>query len=107
VGPTENVVSMNVNDLMPYVIIAGFLVNIFALITGMWKAISVLMAMHQSFNDLANKIGQKHPPEGLLGDVEEIKEAQKEMINKQAEADKTLAVVEANVAQRRTTDKKG
>jgi hypothetical protein len=53
--------------------------------------------MRDDFRGVAMKLGQKHPPEGLLGDVEEIKEK----VDKHGEK---LVFIEASVAQRRKAD---
>lgn len=80
------------NDYTPYILILNGLVQLVALIGGFWKAVTAV-------NNMSNKIGSKYPREGLLGDVEAIKEKQ------DADHEK-IVVIEANVAQRRTTDKK-
>lgn len=65
----------------------------------LWKMVIALVGIQ-------NAIGQKYPNRsGLLGDVEEIKDKQEEIIKKQSDADKSIAVIEANVAQRRSSDR--
>lgn len=97
---------MTVADVMPYVLLVGVLVNVLAVITfvwkglaGIWHAVNVLIEVRDDFRAMAGKIGQKYPPDGLLGDVEAIK-------NKQDEDHEKIVVIEAGIAQRRESDKK-
>lgn len=97
---------MTVADLMPYVLVLGVLVNVLAVITfvwkglgGIWNAVHVLIELRDDFRAMATKIGQKYPPDGLLGDVEAIK-------NRQGEDHEKIVTIEAGIAQRRETDKK-
>lgn len=65
---------MTTADLMPYIMVAGLTTNVIAVIGGTWKAVAVLLRLHDSLREMSAKIGQKNPPEGLLGDVEQIKQ---------------------------------
>ena len=104
---------MTISDLVPYAVVLGVLVNIIAVVAGVWKglggiwnAVHVLVEVRDDFRAMAGKIGTKVPREGLLGDVEEIKDKQYEFGEKLDVQEIKLAVIEANVAQRRTSDKK-
>lgn len=101
----------------------GIVGSVCAVLTFLWRIASVALKLHgtaietnQSIVDLANKIGSKVPREGLLGDVQEMKEeivkvkqeVKEEIVKVKddvAEHGKSLAVIESGVAARRVSDK--
>ena len=50
-----------------------FVVNIMALLGSLWKGIAVLMTVRDDIRDLSQHVGSRHPPEGMLGEMEALK----------------------------------
>lgn len=97
--------SLTLSDLMPLILLLGGFASMCAVLTFLWRMLAAVVGMRQAFLDMAKTIGQKHPPEGLLGDIVEIKEQIGETQKEVAEQSKQLAVIESGVAARRLADK--
>lgn len=97
--------ALTATDVMPYAMVAGAFASICAVLAFLWKMLMALVGIRSDFKDMATKIGQKNPRDGLLGDIEDVKDTQNEIAKKQDAHDVKLAVIEANVAKRRTSDK--
>ena len=50
-------------------VVLMFVVNLVVVIGGLGKGIAVLIAVRDDIRDLKKAVGQKDPPDGLLGDV--------------------------------------
>lgn len=50
-----------------------FAVNLVVIIGGIGKGLAVLISVRDEIRDLSKAVGHKNPPDGLLGDVEELK----------------------------------
>lgn len=53
---------------------AMFVVNLIVVITGASKAIAILVSVRDELRDLKRNVGTKDPRDGLLGDVEDLKD---------------------------------
>lgn len=88
---------MDYNQLLVIAAILGIVGQLVVIITGFWKGISAILSVHATLQTLVTKVGQKHPPEGLLGDVAEVKakvETQHDELTK----------IKERLAERRRTD---
>lgn len=56
-------------------VVLMFVVNLIVIITGASKAIAVLISVRDELRDLKRNVGSKDPRDGLLGDVEGLKDA--------------------------------
>lgn len=108
---TPWLIALTATDVTPYAIVFGAVSSVCAILAFIWKLSAAMLKVQtdtrDAIRDMATKIGSKVPPEGLLGDVQEIKQEVKEFKDKQDADHEKLVVIETNVAQRRSSDKKG
>jgi len=60
---------------MDAAVVTAFAINLIAVVSGLWKGISVLITVRDEIRDMRRNIGTKDPADGLLGDVVELKAA--------------------------------